>query len=398
MKKNADGWDQNQLALKRYEEKLATFETSQAFGRDLLIVVLLLLIFVVLLQLWVVFWPLIRRKPEPDFDVQVMASPVQAETQEGLKMLREASKSLSLAKSDLSAQFRPLSEVMPKLAKALADFSVQKDQLDDLQRQLAKSKDDLARSQSECAAAKAAVAPLVENNGLLTGEKESLRGLLTIAERNLDATRLERDSLLNSVGVLQSERDALSGDKSNLESELKSERASLSSASAALFEARNASETLGAKLEASFVRLAPTFLADSELASFIRKLHEESLAGSPSASAAWSTLTAFASAEADPAAKDFQLHVLKRLGTVLVHYWKEQPGSVPKDRHESLSQWARCLNEQAHGRFNLFVPAIGAPVDRTKMTTATTATIVQEVLCWQVRNPSGANYNLAEVA
>jgi hypothetical protein len=44
------------------------------------------------------------------------------------------------------------------------------------------------------------------------------------------------------------------------------------------------------------------------------------------------------------------------------------------------------------------VPAIGAPVDRTKMTTASSASIVQEVLCWQVRNPAGANYSLAEVA
>jgi hypothetical protein len=121
------------------------------------------------------------------------------------------------------------------------------------------------------------------------------------------------------------------------------------------------------------------------------------LAGSVSATAAWSALTAFASAEADAQAKDFQLHILKRLGAVLVNYWKGQ-GSPPKDSHERLTHWARCLNEQAKGRYNLFVPAIGAPVDRTKMTTASSASIVQEVLCWQVRNPAGANYSLAEVA
>lgn len=165
-----------------------------------------------------------------------------------------------------------------------------------------------------------------------------------------------------------------------------------------MLKARQSAETNGVQLEASFARLAPKFLADPEIAQFMRKLHGESLAGVASATAAWSTLTAFASAEADPAAKDFLLHVLKRLGSVLVHYCKEQPGSSPKERHECLSHWARCLNEHAQGRYNLFVPAIGAPVDRTKMSTPTSASIVQEVLCWQVRNPAGANYSLAEVA
>jgi hypothetical protein len=32
------------------------------------------------------------------------------------------------------------------------------------------------------------------------------------------------------------------------------------------------------------------------------------------------------------------------------------------------------------------------------MSCATTVTVVREVLCWQVRNPAGANFSLAEVA
>jgi hypothetical protein len=101
---------------------------------------------------------------------------------------------------------------------------------------------------------------------------------------------------------------------------------------------------------------------------------------------------------ARPASKDFLLHVLKRLGLVLVSHWKTQEASIAKDRHEKLSHWAKCLTEHAQGRFSLIVPPLGAPVNRVSMATAANATIVQEVLTWQVRNPAGATFSLAEIA
>jgi predicted nucleic acid-binding Zn-ribbon protein len=391
LKKNEEGWKKNEAALRKYDDKLALLEVTQVSVQDVQDWIKPGILVIVLLQVWIIVWPLIRPKPEKRLEVQASVSSVQVETQEVLKQLKEALRLLTQAKTELSQQIKPLSEIAPKLDKALTDSSNQKGKLDALQLRFDKC-------EADCEAARAEVAPLQERINRLSAEAETLKSDLSDARNNLDTARSERETSRNSEMELRKDKDELSGKKSQLESELKSERDSLASAKEALLAARQAAETNGVQLEASFARLAPKFLADLEIAQFMRKLHGESLAGVGSATAAWSTLTAFASAEADPAAKDFLLHVLKRLGSVLVHYWKEQPGSSPKDRHERLSHWARCLNEHAQGRYNLFVPAIGAPVDRTKMSTLTSATVVQEVLCWQVRNPAGANYSLAEVA
>jgi hypothetical protein len=141
----------------------------------------------------------------------------------------------------------------------------------------------------------------------------------------------------------------------------------------------------------------PAGISDPELIAQMKALHRESIKGNSSSTIAWATLSSFAAADADPASNDFLLQVVKRLGLVLVSHWKTQDSISPKERHEKLSQWAKCLTANAQGRFSLIVPPIGAPVNRTAMATADNATIVQEVLCWQVRNPSGATFSLAEI-
>ena len=231
----------------------------------------------------------------------------------------------------------------------------------------------------------------------LQRDLDDLRKVERRAQEDLGRVKSDCETLRSGADGLEKKAEALLREKNSFEAELNAVRGALSSAESELETARLAGQASASQLEASFVQLAPKTLVDPEILTFMRKLHGEALAGSVIATAAWSTLTAFAAADADPQAKDFQLHILKRLGTVLVNYWKGQ-GSLPKDSHERLTHWARCLNEQAKGRYNLFVPAIGAPVDRTKMTTASSASIVQDVLCWQVRNPAGANYSLAEVA
>jgi len=142
----------------------------------------------------------------------------------------------------------------------------------------------------------------------------------------------------------------------------------------------------------------PTGISDPQLMAQMKALHREAIQSNSSSVIAWATLTSFAAADADPASKDFLLHVLKRLGLVLVSHWKTQEASTPKDRHEKLSHWAKCLTEHAQGRFSLIVPPLGAPVNRTAMATAGSATTVQEVLTWQVRNPAGVTFSLAEIA
>jgi predicted nucleic acid-binding Zn-ribbon protein len=405
LKKYEDRLNKKEEVLRKYDEKLGALESSLSSSHkeitrlgDSISVSFVLMLFVIILQLNMI-WPRFFLNSKRSVQGDGMDSSVQDEALDALKQaIASLKNALTQTKTELSQQIKPLSEVAPKLTKAIADFSDQKGKLDALQLRFDKCEADLEASSRDCEAARAEVAPLQERINRLSAEAETLKSDLSDARNNLDTARSERETSRNSEMELRKDKDELSGKKSQLESELKSERDSLASAKEALLAARQAAETNGVQLEASFARLAPKFLADPEIAQFMRKLHGESLAGVGSATAAWSTLTAFASAEADPAAKDFQLHVLKRLGTVLSHYWKEQPGSTPRDRLERLSHWARCLNEQAQGRFNLFVPAIGAPVDRTKMATLTSATVVQEVLCWQVRNPAGANYSLAEVA
>ena len=161
--------------------------------------------------------------------------------------------------------------------------------------------------------------------------------------------------------------------------------------------AKSESVNLRAESNKPFDTLAPAKLKATDLAAQMQEMYQASLSGEVAAIAAWSALTTFASAQADPAAKDFQLQIVRRLGVVLVGYWKHQSLSE-KDRHEKLSQWAKRLNEHADSRFNLLVPALGEPIDKTRMTCATSSTAIREVLCWQVRNPSGASFSLAEVA
>lgn len=141
----------------------------------------------------------------------------------------------------------------------------------------------------------------------------------------------------------------------------------------------------------------PAGISEPELIAQMQTLHREAIKGNSTSVIAWATLSSFAAADSDPNSKDFLLHVVKRLGLVLVSHWKTQESILPKERHEKLSQWAKCLTAHAQGRFSLIVPPIGAPVNKTTMATADNATIVQEVLCWQVRNPAGATFSLAEI-
>ena len=267
-----------------------------------------------------------------------------------------------------------------------------------LSADLKTSEDANKKLLSELSAARHAAKPLEDKNRELEADNSRLRSAGEQNRVELDTSNAERLKQRGEIERLAADLEGLENKHGDVTRLLSETEQKLALANGHLEDARRSADTAGLQLEATFTMMTPKFLSDPESVALMRKLHLASLSGSAVAAAAWSTLTAFASAEADPAARDFQLHVLKRLGSVLVSYWKEQPGSSPKDRHERLSHWARCLNEHAQGRYNLFVPAIGAPVDRTKMSTPTSATIVQEVLCWQVRNPAGANYSLAEVA
>jgi hypothetical protein len=208
--------------------------------------------------------------------------------------------------------------------------------------------------------------------------------------RDLEAVRLERDRLTGESNQL---RNMVESVKANLGEE----RAKLDRANAETAKEREVSAALRKEAQLCFAHLAPAKLMGGELEAQIRESYQLAMAGDAPSVAVWSTLTSFGSAQADPGAKDFQLQIVRRLGIVLVLSWKHN-GLNEKERHEQLSVWAKFLNDHADGRYNLFVPGLGTPIDRARMACASTATTVSEVLCWQVRNSVGANFSLAEVA
>jgi len=345
---------------------------------DLSIIIVVALCLFALLN-WLGIWFLIPRKSgNPSSDPAVIDKLLDEKLQ---PLKNEIGKALahSAKLPELAAELKS----QAALRKAEPDLNVLKNEVAEAKRKLGQAEKDRQSDAAEISRL---------NQECITLREKGSRLEVDLG-RALESARLSEEAKERAASDLRT----VSDQNRILSGQLEATQSALSTTQADLRQARDSSTEMGVRLAASFDNLCPRFVTDPEVTSLLRKLHGEALAGSVSAAAAWSTLTAFASAEADPQAKDFQLHILKRLGTVLVNYWKEQ-GSQPKDRYERLSHWARCLNEQSKERFNLFVPAIGAPVDRTKMTTATSASVVQEVLCWQVRNPAGANYSLAEVA
>ncbi len=245
----------------------------------------------------------------------------------------------------------------------------------------------------------------------LESQLNHVRQDLADANRKTASAERERDMERERIPTFQkTAEDAILG-KNEAERKSTDLRNSLEHLEARLKSALDDVEKLGQSLVAeqakvallrteankSYEVLAPAKLHETELRDQVQAMYQESLSGNPASISAWSTLTTFGSAQADGAAKDFQLQIVRRLGVVLVLYWKHK-GLGEKERHELLSTWAKCLNEHADGRYNLFVPGLGTPIDRTRMACTTSATTVHEVLCWQVRNPAGANFSLAEVA
>jgi predicted nucleic acid-binding Zn-ribbon protein len=221
-------------------------------------------------------------------------------------------------------------------------------------------------------------------------------------EIQTSASRL-KNAEINLVN-LEAERSGKAARLSSVEQELGVIRSKLTASedlaktNLATAEGRQVEiERLRGEINKPFAVFFPAKLSETELNEQVSAMYQEALSGNLASISAWTTLSAFISSQADPAAKDFQLQIVRRLGVTLVSYWKHQ-GLSEKERHDKLVSWAKSLNEHADGRYNLLVPTLGEPVDRSRMSCATSVTAIREVLCWQVRNPAGANFSLAEVA
>lgn len=254
------------------------------------------------------------------------------------------------------------------------------------------------------AMAKSELGELRQKLSTALSDLQKAKGDLDAKDSQLESATGSQRSAQDALNKVEGEKAALSlrlstieGDNQLLKNDLAAAQGLVTTTKADAESQKAAAEKLRAEANKGFEVLAPAKLKDTELLAQMQALYQQSLAGSAASIAAWTTLTTFASAQADPSAKDFQLQIVRRLGLTLVNYWKQQ-GLTEKERHDKLVNWAKSLNEHADGRYNLLVPSLGEPVDRSRMSCATTVMVVREVLCWQVRNPAGANFSLAEVA
>lgn len=238
----------------------------------------------------------------------------------------------------------------------------------------------------------------------LDEQNQRLLGQLTVAlssrddfKKESEDERAKAERLLDENLASVRDLESVRAEVEKLKLEVAAGRESLAVTEARLASSKDEYLALVEKTRTAYVSLAPSKLYGTELSSQIEALYAEAIAGDATAIFAWTALSSFGAPQSDPAAKDFQLQIVRRLGVVLTQYWK-QKGLSEKERHERLSLWARNLNEHADGRYNLFVPGLGAPIDKTRMSCNSNNATVHEVLCWQIRNPAGANFMLAEVA
>jgi hypothetical protein len=342
------------------------------------LVVFLLGVFLLLIYY---FWP--RKKVQ--VVAQAYSSPVQpsAGSSAELQQISQSIQSLNVRLQNIVAGQTSIASNITSLGTSLAPKVAEAAVTALTNSDLGKARQKIASLESDLDAAHAAVRQAADDRGKLSDESLSLKGQLDQALR---------EKRVAEEKVITAEETA-----SRQQSELEAKAALIAQAQAEATTERNAAEQLRANANKGYEVLAPVKLKTTDLGAQMQAMYQASLSGEGAAIAAWSTLATFASAQADPAAKDFQLQIVRRLGVTLVGYWKHQSLSE-KERHEKLSHWAKSLNEHADSRFNLLVPGLGEPIDKTRMTCATTSTAIREVLCWQVRNPSGASFSLAEVA
>jgi len=352
------------------------FFQTQAF----FLLLLVLLLGVVVLIAWY-YWP--RKKPvaaaplySPVAQPTAAASAELQQVNQSVRLLTSHVQGLVAGHDNIRASIKSLGDSLaPKVAEAALAALTNSD--------LGKARKKIETLEGELFAAQTSARQAVEERGRFSEESLSFKSQAEQAAREKGEAEAKVTVAQATIARLQGELEAKDKLIADAQDEATTER--------------TAAAQLRADANKGYEVLAPAKLKGTELGVQMQAMYQAALAGDIAAIAAWSTLTTFAAAQADPAAKDFQLQIVRRLGVALVGYWKHQSLSE-KERHEKLSQWAKSLNENADSRFNLLVPGLGEPIDKTRMTCATTSTAIREVLCWQVRNPSGASFSLAEVA
>lgn len=355
--------------------------TGEGFFQKSVLVFLLVLLLGVLLLAIYYFWP--RKKVQVAAQTYSPAVQSAAGSSAELQQISQSIQSLNVrlqnmvsGQTSIASNITSLgTSLAPKVAEA-AVTALTNSELGKARQKVTSLEADLAEARSEA----------------FTSKQEAQKHQDDLSIQKAEAAKAVREK-----GEAEAKFTAAETTISRLQGELEAKEKLMADARAEANAARSVAEQLRVDANKGYEVLAPAKIKGTELGVQMQAMYQAALAGDVAAIAAWSTLTTFASAQADPTAKDFQLQIVRRLGVALVGYWKHHSLSE-KERHEKLSQWAKSLNEHADSRFNLLVPGLGEPIDKTRMTCATSSTAIREVLCWQVRNPSGASFSLAEVA
>jgi len=351
------------------------------FRSPALFLLLLVILLGVLLLAAYFFWP--RKKPQvtaPTYTSTVQSSAgASAELQQvtqSIASLNVRLQGITAGQVSIASSITSLGNSLTQKVAEAAVVALANSDLGKTRQKVVSLETDLAEARSEA----------------LTSKQAAQKHQDDLSIQKAEAARAVREK-----GDAEAKFAAAETTIAQLKGDVEAKVKLITDAQAEANAARSVAEQLRIDANKGYEVLAPVKLKATELGAQMQAIYQAAVTGDAAAIAAWSTLTTFASAQADPAAKDFQLQIVRRLGVALVGYWKHQSLSE-KERHEKLSQWAKSLNEHADSRFNLLVPGLGEPIDKTRMTCATTSTAIREVLCWQVRNPSGASFSLAEVA
>lgn len=245
-----------------------------------------------------------------------------------------------------------------------------------------------ARSEKEKAANESAkLAGLIQENALQLKQIEAEKKQLAEEKKVVDEKILESNAILKQTKTESQNAAADRLESENLRKEAKMLDDSVSKTQAAILEFRS--------------RYWPTWLTDSQLSPTTSQLEDLSRNGNPNAAFLMSYLQVLQSIESHP---DFNREfnylwpTVREIGRFLVMTHTANVES-PEAIVQSLTDWAKALNQSAKGRFRLFVPSIGGAFDPSQMESKSGSILsVSKVHNWAVINAKSITQTKAEVS
>ena len=229
----------------------------------------------------------------------------------------------------------------------------------------------------------------------LKGEVKRIPDAVTKLITDKDSRELE--TLKREHEKLESEITKLESNKIELQKKIEDKTTEKEKVDKQLSDEKEKNSNLLNTIDAAFIHFLPKWIKDTEQFSDARVFYDGVINNDPRSLLTWSTLCAFLAEHNSSGSNEYLLQISRQLGVSLVDYFKSQPNQDIISRHRNLCKWAELINRNSNGRFALVVPSLNATINRTKMACSTSASVVNDVLCWQVCNPDGSSFCFAVV-